>query len=111
MGGGKSGKAMNLFGAILLGCFALGSSKVCYAQALNWADSEFNWRNNSYNINNTAQLWDNNPMNWKNDPNNYESRNGIYDTDGQRVGYEVVSPQGVKNYFDNNGKRVGYTAR
>jgi hypothetical protein len=96
---------------VLFGCFMFMGQKACYAQALNWADSEFNWRNNSYNINNTAQSWDNNPMNWKNDPFNYEARNGVYDRDGQRVGYEVVSPQGVKNYFDNNGKRMGYTAR
>ena len=100
-----------VFAFVLFSCIGFGGANACYAQALSWSQSEWNWKNSAYNANNTAQLWDNNPMNWKNDPLNYESRNGIYAGDGERVGYEVVSPQGVKNYFDNNGNRMGYTTR
>jgi len=40
---------------------------------------------------------------------NYNSTNGVYDNTGNRIGYEVQSPQGVTNIFDNNGNRVGYS--
>ena len=33
----------------------------------------------------------------------------FFDNNGNRIGYEVQSPQGVTNIFDNNGNRVGYS--
>lgn len=102
---------MNLFGAILLGCFAFGTSKACYAQVESWNNSPYNWKNSEYNSNNNSSNWDNSPYNWKNSPENYDSRNGLYGSNGERVGYEVVSPQGVTNYFDNNGNRLGYAIK
>jgi hypothetical protein len=47
-------------------------------------------------------------MNYQNSPMNYNSKNGIYDNNGNRVGYETKSSSGVKNIFDNNGNRIGY---
>jgi hypothetical protein len=47
-------------------------------------------------------------MNFNNSPNNFGSINGVYDTRGNRVGYEVPAPSGVINYFDNIGNRIGY---
>jgi hypothetical protein len=33
----------------------------------------------------------------------------VYDTSGNRIGYETQSPTGVTNVFDNNGNRIGYS--
>ena len=49
--------------------------------------------------------------NWNNNPNNYNSQNGVYDSQGNRQGYQVQSPNGVVNYYDNNGNRTGYAPR
>ena len=39
---------------------------------------------------------------------NYNSTNGVFDNQGNRIGYETKSPEGVTNIFDNNGNRLGY---
>ena len=53
--------------------------------------------------------WNNSPLNYQNSELNYNSTNGLYDNSGNRIGYEVQSPQGVTNIFDNNGNRIGYS--
>ena len=65
----------------------------------------------SNNWNNSPNNWNNNPSNWNNNPNNWNSQNGVYDDKGNRKGYQVQSPEGVTNYFDNNGNRIGYTPK
>ena len=47
--------------------------------------------------------------NWENSPNNWNATNGVYNNQGNRIGYETQSPTGVTNVFDNNGNRIGYT--
>jgi hypothetical protein len=81
----------------------------------NWANSPQNWRNNPDNWQNSPQNWQNSSQNWKNSPqnwqnngNNYNSTNGIYDRNGNRIGYGVPSANGGVNYFNNDGSRSGY---
>lgn len=47
--------------------------------------------------------------NFENSPNNFNATNGVYDSKGNRLAYEVTAPTGVTNYFNNNGNRIGYT--
>jgi hypothetical protein len=87
---------------------------VCFAQQnwetspQNWRNSPDNWLNNSQNWENSSQNWKNNPQNWQNNPSNYNSTNGIYDSNGNRVGYSVPNANGGVNYFNNDGSRRGY---
>jgi hypothetical protein len=74
----------------------------------NWQNSLNNWENNPQNWENSPQNWKNSPQNWENNPNNYGSINGIYDSDGNRIGYVVPKANGGVNYFNNNGARRAY---
>jgi hypothetical protein len=74
----------------------------------NWQNSPNNWQNSSQNWENSSQNWKNNPQNWQNSANNYNNANGIYDSNGNRVGYGVPSANGGINYFNNDGSRRGY---
>ncbi len=74
----------------------------------NWRNSPQNWQNNPQNWQNSSQNWKNNPQNWQNNPNNYNSSNGIYDRNGNRIGYGVPTPNGGVNYFNNDGRRTGF---
>lgn len=88
----------------------------CFAQASqnwansprNWQNSPDNWKNNPNNWQNSSQNWKNSPQNWQNSGANYGSTNGIYDSAGNRTGYVVPSPNGGKNYFNNDGSRRAY---
>ncbi len=66
-----------------------------YAQVTSWENSPLNYNNS--------------PLNYNNSPLNYNSTNGVYDNNGNRIGYETQSPTGVTNVFDNNGNRIGYS--
>ena len=89
-------------------CFAQGSSQNWANSPQNWANSPQNWRNNPNNWQNNSQNWRNNPQNWQNNANNYNSTNGIYDSNGNRIGYTVPTPNGGVNYFNNDGTRRAY---
>ena len=39
---------------------------------------------------------------------NFNATNGVYDPNGNRIGYTTVSPQGIVNIFGNDGNRMGY---
>ncbi len=60
------------------------------------------------NFNNSPLNFNNSPLNWANSPLNVNATNGVYDTNGNRVGYTTVSPQGTVNIFGNDGNRTGY---
>ena len=82
------------------------------------AQKSYNWDNSPYNYNNSPQNWENSrynynnsPQNWENSAYNYNSKNGVYDNQGNRQGYQVQAPSGVVNYFDNNGNRIGYAPK
>ena len=80
-----------------------------WAQPLNYNDSPLNYKNSELNYNNSPMNYQNSPLNYQNSPLNYNATNGVYDNNGNRVGYETKSSEGVRNYFDNNGNRVGYS--
>ena len=73
-------------------------------QSLNFHNSPMNYENSPMNYNNS-------PLNYQNSPLNFNATNGVYDSGGNRVGYETKSPSGVTNYFDNSGNRVGYSPK
>jgi hypothetical protein len=74
----------------------------------NWQDNPYNWKNSEYNWQNSPNNYNNSPYNPKNSEYNYNSPNGVYDSNGNRVGYVTQTPEGTKNYFSNNGERIGY---
>lgn len=79
------------------------------AQVTNWESSPLNYQNSPTNYENSPLNYQNSPMNYQNSPMNYGATNGIYNSQGNRVGYEVQAPNGVTNYFDNSGNRIGYS--
>lgn len=74
------------------------------AQAYNPNYGSNNPVNSQYNPNNTQY----NPRNSSYNPDNSPDNPSVYDNRGNRIGYEVQAPSGVKNLFDNHGNRVGY---
>lgn len=98
----------NLFVWIVLICVA--ASGTAYAQqSINWNDSPNNFQNSLNNFENSPNNFRNSPNNFDNSPNNFGATNGVYDNQGNRIGYEVKAPSGVTNMYDNQGNRIGYT--
>lgn len=77
-------------------------------QTLNFNDSPMNFKNSEMNFENSPMNFRNSPMNFDNSSMNFNAKNGVYDPNGNRIGYEVKTPSGVINIFDNDGNRVGY---
>jgi hypothetical protein len=75
---------------------------------LDFNASPLNYQNSELNYDNSPLNYRNSPLNYDNSPLNPRSANGIYNSDGHRIGYEVQAPSGVTNIFDNNGNRIGY---
>ena len=94
--------------ACVVGLYIGTYARPACSQVQSWEVSPQNWRNSEQNWDNNPQKWENSPQNWKNNYNNYNSKDGVYDNIGNRIGYETMSPSGVKNYYDNNGNREGY---
>jgi hypothetical protein len=78
------------------------------AQITNFDNSPLNYQNSPLNFDNSPLNFRNSPLNFDNSPLNYNATNGVYDNKGNRLGYEVRSPQGVTNIYDNKGNRTGY---
>jgi hypothetical protein len=75
----------------------------------NWRNTPDNWQNSPQNWQNSPQNWANSPQNWNNSPDNYNSTNGIYDRDGNRIGYAVPRADGSgTNFYNNSGRQTGY---
>lgn len=79
-----------------------------FAQVINFDNSPLNYQNSPLNFDNSPLNFRNSPLNFDNSPLNYNATNGVYDNKGNRLGYEVRSPQGVTNIYDNKGNRTGY---
>jgi uncharacterized membrane protein len=77
------------------------------AQTL-WENSPYNYANNEYVYANTQYDYRNNPLNWENNEFNVTARHGVYTNAGERAGYEVLHPDGTRNFFDGDGNRIGY---
>jgi hypothetical protein len=92
-----------------LATLALGTSLPVVANpTLEFNASPLNYQNSELNYDNSPLNYRNSPLNYDNSPLNPRSANGIYNSDGHRIGYEVQAPSGVTNIFDNNGNRIGY---
>lgn len=76
----------------------------------NWDDNPSNWKNSESNWKNNQNNWKNSPNNWENSPNNFNRKNGVYDEDGNSMGYTTKKAGGGTNIYTNNGKRVGYSS-
>jgi hypothetical protein len=75
------------------------------ATAQLFEDSPLNFQNSPFNFQNSPFNFQNNPLNFQNGP---FGNNGIYDNNGNRMGYGVYRPDGGMNFFDNQGNRFGY---
>jgi hypothetical protein len=80
-------------------------------QSSNYNNSPSNYQNSQSNYENSSSNYRNSPSNYENSAANYGATNGVYDNNGNRIGYSVQAPSGVTNIFDNNGKRIGYTPK
>lgn len=89
----------------LLSCFLIRS---CAADT--WGNP-FAWENNQLTLQNNSMDWNNNPYNWDNTFLNPYAKNGLYDNDGNRIGYERKNEYGTTNIFDNDGNRRAYNPR
>ena len=84
-------------------------SQLAHAQITNWDSSPLNYQNSTLNYENSPLNYQNSPLNYQNSPPlNYSATNGLYDNQGNRLGYETKSPSGVTNLYDNSGNRIGY---
>jgi len=90
----------------LLSCFLVRS---CVAQP--WVANPFSWDNSELNVKNSSLDWNNSPLNWENTYLNPYAKNGVYDNNGNRIGYERRNEYGTTNIFDNDGNRQGYKPR
>jgi len=95
-----------LVSVAILSFMALIATKAC-AQT-SWENNPLNYKNSPYNFDNSQYNYKNSQYNWENSPYNLDSKNGIYNNEGNRIGYEVRNSQGTRNIHDNNGNRVGY---
>ena len=80
-----------------------------FGQITSWENSPINYKNSELNYQNSPLNYNNSPLNYQNSPLNTNSTNGVYDNNGNRIGYETTSNEGVRNIFDNNGNRISYS--
>ena len=95
-----------LVSVAILSFMALIATKAC-AQT-SWENNPLNYKNSPYNFDNSQYNYKNSQYNWENSPYNLDSKSGIYNNEGNRIGYEVRNSQGTRNIYDNNGNRIGY---
>jgi hypothetical protein len=79
------------------------------AQVTNMDNSPYNMKNSVNNMDNSSRNMQNSPYNMDNSRYNADAKNGVYDNNGNRVGYKVLEKSGVTNIYDNNGNRIGYS--
>lgn len=77
--------------------------------ATRWEGSPQNWNNSQNNWENSPNNWKNSPNNWENSPQNFNRSNGVYDNNGNAIGYTVQKESGGANFFSSRGGRVGYS--
>lgn len=92
---------------IILGT-GLVTAMVGGAFAQDWDSNPSNWNNREANFENNPANFNNRPSNWNNNPANPNAKNGVYDSNGNRVGYRTPKAGGGSNIYSNDGKRIGY---
>jgi len=94
---------------LVLATLALGSAGAAMSNpTFDFNASPLNYQNSDLNYENSPLNYRNSPLNYDNSALNPRSGNGIYNSEGHRIGYEVQAPSGVVNIFDNQGNRIGY---
>jgi hypothetical protein len=58
-----------------------------FGQFNSWESSPLNYQNSELNYQNSPLNFNNSPLNYENSPLNYNAKNGIYDNEGNRIGY------------------------
>lgn len=76
--------------------------------AFDWSASPYTWSNSPYNPVNSPYAPGNSPYALENSPNNANPSNGVFDGEGNGVGYYVPNNQGSTNVFDLDGNREFY---
>ncbi|AGG33864.1 hypothetical protein D521_1296 [beta proteobacterium CB] len=84
------------------------NSGVIAQSAFDWADSPYNWANSEYNPVNSPYALQNSPYALQNSPNSVNPANGVFNDEGDRIGYYVPNQQGSTNVFDVDGNRQLY---
>ena len=69
-----------------------------YCQVNNIQNSPYNMENSINNMENSPYNMRNSPYNMDNSQYNLNSKNGVYDNQGNRTGYQVKEPSGVTNF-------------
>lgn len=93
---------------LLLVSTAFLTGSVAAQSAFDWADSPYNWANSEYNPVNSPYALENSPYALQNSPNSVNPTNGVFNDEGDRVGYYVPNQQGSTNVFDLDGNRQFY---
>lgn len=65
-----------------------------------WENNPLNYKNSELNYENTSYDWKNSQYNWDNNALNVYNNTGIYNNQGERIGYGT--------FYDNTGNRIGY---
>lgn len=105
---GTKGVTMKAF-QLVFATLALGSASAATANpTFDFNASPLNYQNSDLNYENSPLNYRNSPLNYDNSALNPRSANGVYNSEGHRIGYGVEAPSGVTNFFDNNGNRIGY---
>lgn len=94
-----------LFALMLIACFG---DSVIAQSVFDWADSPYNWANSEYNPVNSPYALENSPYALQNSPNSVNPTNGVFNDEGDRIGYYVPNQQGSTNVFDLDGNRQFY---
>lgn len=76
--------------------------------AFDWADSPYSWANSEYNPVNSPYALENSPYALQNSPNSVSPTNGVFNAEGDRVGYYVPNQQRSTNVFDLDDNRQFY---
>lgn len=84
------------------------TGSVAAQSAFDWADSPYSWANSEYNPTNSPYALENSPYALQNSPNSVSPTNGVFNDEGDRVGYYVPNQQGSTNVFDLDGNRQFY---
>jgi hypothetical protein len=94
---------------LIVSAVAFSSVLAASAFAQSYQNSPYNYQNSEYNYDNSSYNYRNSPYNYENSPYNSNSSNGVYDNDGNRIGYSVRRSDGSGvNIFDDDGNRIGY---
>jgi hypothetical protein len=102
-----AGSLIGIIG-LVVGVVIVASTSTSACAQTSWENNPLNYKNSSYNYENSQYNYKNSQYNWENSSYNMDSKTGVYNDQGNRIGYQVQNNQGTRNIYDNNGNRIGY---